>query len=130
MSVDGKGSTKTYIGIIVGGIHAEPPQPDRDNGVELKMRRMETMSVVILRGWNTGPTVKPICTSDALSIPRTADNFTGFSIYAATSTIVYPTRLRIFLFPVNALRLSIFHSFLRTCIVRGPRKLSREINFH
>lgn len=51
---------------------------------------METMPVVILWGRNTGPTggreegrkgggplVKPICTSDALSIPRTADNFTG-----------------------------------------------------
>lgn len=58
-----------------------PRQPAEDNGVELKMRRMETMPVVILWGWNTGPAggplVKPICTSDALTIPRTADNFTG-----------------------------------------------------
>lgn len=29
------------------------------------------------RGRGGGPLVKPICTSDALSIPRTADNFTG-----------------------------------------------------
>lgn len=68
---------------------SEQRQAGGDNGVELKMRRrMETMPVVILRGRNSdgggrggkdggGPLVKPICTSDALSIPRTADNFTG-----------------------------------------------------
>lgn len=55
-----------------------------------------------------GALVKPICTSDALSIPRTADNFTGLYLRCSRClepkggrALPTPTRLRIFLFPVN-----------------------------
>lgn len=75
-----------------------------------------------------GPLVKPICTSDALSIPRTADNFTGLYLRCsrclepgeggggeegrAGVALPTPTRLRIFLFPVNTFARFIFFPLL------------------
>lgn len=72
---------------------ASPSAAGGDNGVELKMLDAWKRCLLLFygggipgrreggrkggRGRGGGPLVKPICTSDALSIPRTADNFTG-----------------------------------------------------